>query len=127
MDVEAAASAVESWRLSEDEAEAAEAVRFANSLLSELIHVVLTDSTEPIAEVNSLILLTKSPVSVAGAEVIVVSGVLSVPSACPHQCISTWRAVNRKQCVDRQLTATTETRTRRKIRYCMLVTVQRGD
>lgn len=36
MEVEAAASAVESWEFSEDEAEAAEEVMFANSLLNSL-------------------------------------------------------------------------------------------
>lgn len=90
MDVEAAASAVESCRPSEDVADAAEAVRFANWLLNSLMRDDSIDPTQlgsaAMPEVNSLISLTKSRGSMAGAEVI--WGFWSVPSACPHHFMS---------------------------------------
>ena len=84
MDVEAAASAVESLRPSEDEAEAAEEVRFVNSLLNSLIASASKDPTKlgkaAMSAVKLVISLIKSRGSMAGAEVI--SGFWSVPSAC---------------------------------------------
>lgn len=92
MDVEAAASAVESWRLSEDEAEAAEDVMFAKPLLNALIQDASSDSsklgTAATAEVKLLISLIRSRGSTSMTGAGVVSGFWSVPSACPQLYVS---------------------------------------
>lgn len=120
IEVEAAASAVESCRSSEDLAEAAEAVRFANWLLYSLMRDSSIDFRRVGSpEVNSLISLIRSRGSMAGAEVI--CGFWSVPSACPHPCINIQSRKENSRALE--LTATTETRTRREMKYCMLIMV----
>lgn len=91
IDVEAAASAVESWRLSEDETEAAEEVMFAKPLLNSLIQDASTDSskvgTAATAEVKLPISLTKSRGSTS-TNGIVIAGFGKVLSACPQMSVS---------------------------------------
>lgn len=129
MDVEAAASADESWRLSEDEAEAAEAVMFAKPLLKSLIKDASNDSRTlgiaAMTEVKLLISLIKSRGSTSMTGAGVVSGFWSVPSACPQLSVSNWCSGKGTPWTAGP-TAVIEKRRRREIKNCMLMTVFRG-
>lgn len=91
MDAEAAASAVESWALREDEAEAAEELMFANPLLNSLSRDDSIEGKAAMYEVKLLMSLTRSRGSVAGVGVI--CAFEEILSACPHSCIGIWYSV----------------------------------
>lgn len=129
MDVDSAASAVESWTFSEDEAETAEAVMAENLSQKMLKPHSSIDLRNPVgsamADVKLCISLTKSNGLMAG--VAVASDLWSVLSDWEHICISNRlnSFVNRMEDPG-FLTATRVLRKKRQKMNCILIADFRG-